>query len=164
MPVIEDAYYVRGTGQIPTVVTDDAIISAIICFDDSYISYVHGFGAETDPEFKNTEILFVPSWDWSSVDKAHTDATEFRAIENGVSLVKPTYDGITTVVDYQGHVIDKFDTDDTGYDTVQFADVPVDSADTFYSKAGTVIDLALGAFGLVMVLAGIVLARRKKVE
>ena len=164
VPVIEDAYYVRGTGQIPTVVTDDAIISAIICFDDSYISYVHGFGAETDPEFKNTEILFVPSWDWSSVDKAHTDATEFRAIENGVSLVKPTYDGITTVVDYQGHVIDKFDTDDTGYDTVQFADVPVDSADTFYSKAGTVIDLALGAFGLVMVLAGIVLARRKKVE
>lgn len=161
VPVIEDAYYVRGTGQIPTMVTEDAVISAIICFDDSYVSYVHGLGAETDPEFENTEILFVPSWDWSSVDKAHTNATEFRAIENGVSVVKPTYDGITTAVDYQGHVIDKFHTDETGYDTVQFADIPVDSAETIYAKAGTVIDLALGAFGIIMVLTGIVLARRR---
>ena len=164
VPVIEAAYYIRGTGQIPTVVTDDANVSAIICFDDSYVSYVHGFGAETDPEFKDTEILFVPSWDWSSVDKAHTDATEFRAIENGVSLVKPTYDGITTFVDYQGHVIHKFHTNDTGYDTVQLADVPVDSADTIYSKIGTAIDLALGAFGIIMLLAGIILARRNKVK
>ena len=162
VPVIEDAYYVRGTGQIPTVVTEKAVISAIICFDDSYVSYVHGFGAETDEAFNDTEILFVPSWDWSSVDKAHTDATEFRAIENGLSLVKPTYDGISTAVDYQGHVINKFDTDDTGYDTVQFADIPTDSVDTFYSQYGTVIDFILGISGIVMVLAGIMLGRRKK--
>lgn len=162
VPVIEAANYVRGTGQIPTMVTDDAIISAIICFDDSYMSYVHGFGADTDPEFENTEILVVPSWDWSSVDKAHTYASEFRAIENGFSLVKPTYDGITTAVDYQGHVIDRFHTNDTGFDTVQFADVPVDSVETVYEKAGTAIDLALGAVGVVLVLAGVVLTRRKQ--
>ena len=76
--------------------------------------------------------------------------------------MKPTYDGISTAVDYQGHVINKFDTDDTGYDTVQFADIPTDSVDTFYSQYGTVIDFILGISGIVMVLAGIMLGRRKK--
>lgn len=164
VPVIEAAYYVKGTGQIPTVVTEKAVISAIICFDDSYVSYVRGFGAETDAAFDDTEILFVPSWDWNSVDKAHTDANEFRAIENGLSVVKPTYDGISTAVDHQGHVINKFDTDDTGYDTVQFADVPTDSTNTFYSRFGTVIDIIFGLFGIVLVIVGIVRGRRKTME
>lgn len=161
VPLIEDVYYVRGTGQIPTVVTENAIISAVICFDDSYVSYVHGFGAETDEAFEDTEILFAPSWDWNTVDKLHTEASEFRAIENGLSVVKPTYDGISTAVDHQGRVIKRFDTNDTGFDTVQFADIPTDRTDTFYFRFGTIIDITFGLFGIVMVVVGIVQTRRK---
>lgn len=161
VPVTESPYYVKGTGNIPTVVTEKTVISSVICFDSDYPCYIHGFGAQTNEHFEDTDILFVPSWDWQSVEKAHTKGAEFRAIENGVSFVKPSYDGISEAVDYQGHVLMSFDTDDTGFDTVQFVNVPVNGVDTVYSKIGTVVDFALIAFGLVMIVVGIISGRRK---
>lgn len=160
VPVIEASEYVTGTGEIPTVVTDEAVISSVICFDDNYIGYIHGLGADTEDNYLDTDIMFVPSWDWQSVENAHTQASEFRAVENGFALVKPSYDGISTAVDYQGHVIKRFNTEDTGFDTVQITEVPVDSVDTIYSKLGNVIDFAFFVFGVVMTIIGIALRKR----
>ena len=162
VPVTEAPYYVKGTGNIPTVVTDKTVISSVICFDSDYPCYVHGFGAQTNENFEDTDILFVPSWDWQSVEKAHTKGAEFRAVENGFTFVKPSYDGISEAVDYQGHVLMSFDTEETGFDTVQFADVPINGVDTIYSKIGTIVDFALIAFGVLMIIIGIVFVRRKQ--
>ncbi len=159
VPVMETSEYVKGTGNIPTVKTAKGILSNIICFDDSYIGYVHGFGASLSDSFRDTDILFVPSWDWYSVKKAHSDLAEFRAIENGEAVVKPTYDGITTVADRLGRRILRFDTDDTGFDTVQFADVPLDGVVTVYERFGTPIDFSFCLCGILIVLAA--LTRKK---
>ena len=156
VPIVETSEYVTGPGIIPTVVTDKGIISSIICFDDCYPGFVRGAGAITNKNFKDTEILIVPSWDWSAVKKAHADLNGFRAIENGESVVKITYDGISTATDHLGHVIKQFDSKHTGFDTVQFADVPVKCVHTVYSRFGTFIDVFWFLLGVFSVITGIV--------
>ena len=155
VPVVETSEYVTGPGVIPTLVTEKGIISAIICFDDCYPGFVRGAGAITSRQFKDTEILLIPSWDWSAVKNAHSDLTGFRAIENGESVVKVTYDGISTATDHLGRVIKRFDSKDTGFDTVHFADVPVKCVHTVYSQYGTFIDAFWFLLGVVTVIAGI---------
>jgi len=155
VPIVETSEYVTGSGVIPTVVTDKGTISTIICFDDCYPGFVRGAGAITSRQFKDTEILLIPSWDWSAVKSAHSDLTGFRAIENGESVVKVTYDGISTATDHLGRVIKRFDSKDTGFDTVQFADVPVKCVHTVYSQYGTFIDAFWFLLGVVTVIEGI---------
>ncbi len=162
VPVIEAPYYVRGTGAVPTVRTDVGVLSAIICFDDSYISFNHGLGAEMNGDFPDTDILFVPSWDWAPVAKAHTKSSEFRAVENGYALVKPTYDGLSTVADRYGRERMLVSTDVSGYDSVQCVEVPLGGKQTFYARYGTIIDLALAAVGVVLLCDGAFLPRKSR--
>ena len=154
IPIVELPGYVKGTGDVPSVATGQGVISNVICFDDTFPKFVRDHTGSTD-------ILFVPSWDWQGIKHAHTDLSQLRAVENGFSLVKPTYGGISTAVDGQGRVIKRFDTADTGFDTVQFADVPTKSIPTPYARNGNAIDLAFGLSGVVTVMLGIFMLHRK---
>ena len=164
VPVIEAPMYVKGSGVIPTVQTNQGVFSAVICFDDSYISFNHGFGARLSEAFKQTDVLFAPSWDWSSVATAHTKSAEFRAVENGYALVKPTYDGLSAVVDRYGRELFLSKIDESGYDSVRCADVPVEGKQTFYGRYGNVIDLCFACFGLVPLLAGVIGRKKKQLQ
>ncbi len=164
VPVVEAPEYVKGSGAVPTVQTDKGVFSAVICFDDSYISFNHGFGAKTSEKFPNTDILFAPSWDWSSVASAHTKSAEFRAVENGYALVKPTYGGLSAVVDRYGRELYLSDIDETGYDSVRCVDVPVAGKQTFYGRYGNVIDLALACFGFIPIPVGILFRSKRKMN
>ena len=154
IPLVEVPGYVKGSGDVPSAATAQGVITNVICFDDTFPGFVREKTGSTD-------LLFVPSWDWRGIKHAHTDLSEFRAVENGFSLVKPTYGGISTAVDGQGHVIQRFDTDDTGFDTVQFADVPVERIPTVYARYGGIIDLAFCLSGFVTVALGVYVLRRK---
>lgn len=160
VPITEGG--VRGTGEIPTVVTENGIISNVICFDDTCFDYVRGAGANTNEHFRDTDILFVPAWDWDVVKNVHSNMSEFRAVENGEALVKPTQEGITTVVDAYGRRILRSDTADTGFDTVQFADVPIRSVHTVYGLLGAVTDLGFGLFGLALLVYGTLTVLKSK--
>ncbi len=87
--------YVKGSGAVPTVATDAGVISNVICFDDTFIGFIREKTGAAD-------VLFVPSWDWSAVKRAHTDLSAFRAVENGYAVVKPSYDGVSAAIDRQG--------------------------------------------------------------
>lgn len=162
VPVTEAPQYVKGSGEIPTVRTESGVFSGIICFDDSYISFNHGFGAKLHEDFKNTDIMFVPSWDWSSVSVAHTKSAAFRAVENGYALVKPTYDGLSTVVDRYGNELFLSDIRECGYDSVSVIDVPAAGKQTFYGKYGNMVDLIFACFGLTFVLFGAILSIKER--
>ena len=99
--------------------------------------------------------MFVPSWDWSSVAVAHTKWSEFRAVENGYALVKPTYDGLSAAVDRYGRELFLSDTNENGYDSVAVIDVPVAGRQTFYGRYGNIIDLVFGCSGILLVLFGV---------
>ena len=153
IPLVEVPGYVKGSGDVPSAETAQGVITNVICFDDTFPGFVRKNTGSTD-------ILFVPSWDWQAIKHAHTDLSAFRAVENGFSLVKPTYGGISTAVDGQGKVIKRFDTDDTGFDTVQFADVPATRIPTVYARYGNIIDLAFCLSGFITVALGIYVLRR----
>ncbi|MBR0538318.1 MAG: hypothetical protein IJK40_09210 [Clostridia bacterium] len=155
IPLVELPGYKKGSGDVPSVRTDAGVISNVICFDDTFIGFIRQKTGSAD-------VLFVPSWDWSAVKHAHTELSAFRAIENGYAVVKPTYGGISAAVDRQGRVIGRFDTADTGFDTVQFADVPIKGVPTVYAKIGGAVDLAFLLSGFVTAALGAAALRRYK--
>ena len=131
------------------------MISNVICFDDTFIGFIREKTGAAD-------VLFVPSWDWSAVKRAHTDLSAFRAVENGCAVVKPSYDGVSAAIDRQGRVIARFDTADTGFDAVRFADVPIKGVPTVYAKIGGAVDLAFLLSGFVLIALGPAVLRRNK--
>lgn len=56
------------------------------------------------------DVLFVPSSDWKIIAEMHTHMHVFRAIENGVTLVRPTRQGLSIAVDTMGRVLGQADT------------------------------------------------------
>lgn len=121
IPVLE-ADYVQGDGKIPSHVIsvgDKQIkISFLICYDSNFPLYVNRIANDTD-------ILFLPSWDWPAVTAQHSMLCRTLAVDNRVSIVKPTYDGINIAVRPDGTVIHASDTNKVGYEQVQTVDVPI---------------------------------------
>jgi apolipoprotein N-acyltransferase len=59
-------------------------------------------------------------------------------MENGFSLVRPTYNGFSFAADYHGEIIAHMDSDET--DTgIMYAQVPIKGIQTIYSKTGDVL-------------------------
>lgn len=155
IPLVELPGYVKGSGAVPCVQTDAGVIANVICFDDTFIGFIREKAGSAD-------VLFVPSWDWRGVKRAHTDLSAFRAVENGFAVVKPSYDGVSAAIDRQGRVLGRFDTADTGFDTVQFADIPVKGVPTVYAKIGGAVDLVFLLSGFVATALGLAVLRRRK--
>lgn len=159
---LETETYIKGNGEIPTVQTKDAIISAIICFDDTFTGFMLGRSAKTNELYDKTQIMFVPSWDWKEVKYIHTRASEFRAIENGFSVVKPTVEGLSTIVDYKGHVLGRFDSLKDGFDKVFTTEVPAVRVWTLYSTIGLVLNECFATFGTIFIVFALIRSKRNK--
>ena len=155
IPLVELPGYVKGGGAVPCVATEAGVIANVICFDDTFIGFIREKTGSAD-------VLFVPSWDWSAVKRAHTDLSAFRAVENGYAVVKPSYNGVSAAIDRQGRVIARSDAAEAGFDTVQFADVPVKGMPTVYAKIGGAVDLVFLLSGFAAAAAGLVVLRRQK--
>ena len=100
----------------------------------------------------DVDILLVPSSDWDSVAAWHAQQAPFRAVENGVALVRPTRQGISLATDGQGRLLgykpDYFVSDEQ----TLVVSVPTQGNDTWYVAVGDVFAYA-SAVGL-LVLAG----------
>ena len=99
-----------GPGVLPTIDTPYGRLATIICQDDFFPGLVRQAGVA------DVDILLVPSSDWDSVADWHAQQAPFRAVENGVALVRPTRQGISLATDGHGrllgHKSDYFVSDD----------------------------------------------------
>lgn len=124
IPIIESGYE-SGDGEIPysrlRINGKDIGVSYLICYDSNFPEYVK----RIDPE---TDILFLPSWDWPAITDLHAKLCRAIAIENGVYIVKPTYDGISVAIDPDGQILYTSSTAETGYETMHIADMPIRSS------------------------------------
>jgi len=104
-------------------------ISGAICFDGDFPQLLSQAGA------LRADIVLDPSNDWRAIDPWHTQMASFRAIEQGVNLVRQTSDGLSAAYDYEGHRLsatDYYRTSD--YDMV--SEVPIRGVRTIYSQLG----------------------------
>jgi apolipoprotein N-acyltransferase len=81
------------------------------------------------------DVLFAPAADWQAVGPTHSLMAEFRAIENGVSLVRPARWGVHSAVDPYGRTLARMDEFTPGQ-LVMVAQVPMSGVRTIYSRIG----------------------------
>jgi apolipoprotein N-acyltransferase len=74
-----------------------------------------------------------PSNDWRAIDPWHTQMASFRAIEQGVNLVRQTSQGLSAAFDYQGRRLSAMDHYHTA-DYVLVSEVPTRGVRTVYSR------------------------------
>ena len=142
-----------GDGKLKTVATPFGVLSAVICYDLDFPAVVHQSGRN------GTGLMLVPSKDWLEIDPVHSHMAVFRAIENGMSLVRQTDAGLSIAVDAYGRVLAQ--TDYFGStDRTMVAQVPVRHVATAYTLFGRWLDWVF-LVGFLYVVARALIARRQ---
>jgi apolipoprotein N-acyltransferase len=146
-----------GDGKLKTVTTPFGVLSGVICYDMDFPAVVQQSGQN------GTGLMLVPSKDWAEIDPIHAQMAVFRAIENGMSLVRQTDAGLSIAVDAYGRVLAQ--TDYFGStDRTMVAQVPVRHVATGYTLFGRWLDWVLMVAFLAVVafvVARSLIARRQ---
>lgn len=118
-----------GDGLLQTVKTPYGMLSGVICWDTDFIGNIAQAGRN------GTDILLSPSHDWREIDPIHGQMTAFRAIENGITLVRHADLGLSIVTDPYGRTLAAMD-HFTASDRTMVAQVPTKGVKTIYSVIG----------------------------
>lgn len=125
----ENSAFIKGPEVIQSASTPYGKIGISICRDMSFPSFIRQAGKT------NVDIMLSPSYDWP---KSTGPSYRLRTIENGFSLIRSTYNGISYASDYNGAIIATMDSDrtDTG---IMYAEVPTNGINTLYSRIGDIL-------------------------
>jgi len=118
-----------GDGIIPVLDFNDAALSPVICYDADFPRLIRQTG------IKDTGILFIPSGDWYDIRYSHRDMARFRAIENGVNVVRPASRGISSIIDSRGRLLATLDYFEVK-ERLLVAEVPTRGDHTLYATIG----------------------------
>lgn len=129
VPIADTGYTVAGDGRIPTADTPYGRLASAICYDMDFPDHIRQVGRS------QVDVLFAPSADWQAVGPTHSLMAEFRAIENGVSLVRPARWGVHSGVDPYGRTLARMD-EFTPEQLAMVAQVPVRGVRTIYARVG----------------------------
>lgn len=133
IPFIETAEYESEPSELPNFTTTidghTVKVACAICYDSNFSNYLSKMDDDTD-------ILILPAWDWQGITEMHYRVAGGVGIENGVAVLKPTYDGISYCGDLYGNVIKVNDTNETGYVNAQFVDLPIRGKKTLFGIIG----------------------------
>lgn len=136
-----------GDGILKTVKTPYGTLSGVICWDTDFISTVAQAGRN------GTDILFSPAHDWRAIDPAHGQMTAFRAIENGVTVIRQADGGFSLISDPYGRTLAAMD-HYTADNRTMIAQIPIHGVHTIYSVIGDLFGwLAVAGFVAVTVWA-----------
>jgi apolipoprotein N-acyltransferase len=142
-----------GDGILRAVDTPYGTLSGLICWDTDFPANVRQSGRN------GTDILLSPSLEFRAVDPMHAQMAVFRAVENGVSLVRQADNGLSIVTDPYGRnlaTMDHF----TASEWVMVAQVPTHGVFTVYSVIGDLFGWLSTLGFLAMVVWGVVRWRR----
>ena len=115
-----------GDGKIPVIKTPYANISPSICYDADFPELISQTGRN------ETELLLIPTGDWQAISPYHSYITKFRAIENGISILKSTSRGLSVAFDPYGRILKEKDFFDADSELL-IVDFPIKKVKTFYS-------------------------------
>jgi len=125
----ENTMVVAGPPIVPTVDTPYGRLATVLCYDNDFPELVRQAGQA------GVDILFVPSKDWDSVKIQHAEMAKFRAIENGLSIVRPALSGLSSTIDPFGRITAQVNSFTTPDPTLR-AQVSTGGTPTLYSHLG----------------------------
>jgi apolipoprotein N-acyltransferase len=128
-PGPEMAMAVASDGKLRVMNTAYGQLSAAICYDTDFPSFMKQAGA------LRTGILLSPAGDWRAIDPRHTEIASFRAIEQGFNLVRQANNGLSAAYDYQGRRLASMD-EFQSTDLSLISQVPMEGVRTIYSRLG----------------------------
>lgn len=157
IPIVE-AGFIRGDGtfgkQKETFACGETDMAISICYDGNFETYVRKMQDDAD-------MYLYPSWDWESIENNHTMIAGFRAVENGITLLKPTYIGRSVMYDAYGRILFETHTKN-GFEKVYSFDIPLSNKVTFYEKYGGIEAILFFILSGVLFVCAIASVIRKK--
>ncbi len=145
--LVEQEGTVGGDGLIHAVDTPYGRLSLIICADTDHEEVVAQAGRN------GADILFSPALEMREIDPMHAHVAVYRAIENGVTVVRQATSGLSIVADPYGRVVASMDHFNTT-DRVMVAAVPIQRAFTLYSYTPDLFAwLSIAGFVALVVIA-----------
>ena len=156
-PGMERAMTIRGDSLLQFAVTPKGSVTGAICYDMDFPDHIRQSGK------MRTDLFIAPSNDWPEIKNTHGRMARMRAIENGMSLIRPTSSGISIGVDPYGRIrswVDDFESSGAPLITV----LPMKSVRTLYSSLGDIWKWICAVAGVLLVGYGfvIVIMQRKK--
>jgi apolipoprotein N-acyltransferase len=156
----EDGFFVAGDGVMPVIDTPYGRLAVAICHDMDHYQFIAQAGK------LNVDLLVIPTGDWPSIERIHLDMAVARAIEQGVTIIRPTRGGMTASIDPQGRITSALSTADAALDgtpiagaatglMVVVANVPVQGMPTLYGQTGDWFGWLVVALFLVLTIVGI---------
>lgn len=127
VPGYEEKYMVRGGAAAPAHNAPAGRFAAAICYDADFPNYMR----QTAP----SDLLIIHADDWRAITPLHARMSVFRAVELGVSLVRPTLNGLSLAADYRGEILAAMNHFDSA-DRLMTASVPVRGVVTLYALVG----------------------------
>jgi apolipoprotein N-acyltransferase len=151
----ESSVTLNRSTQIPLTATQYGRLSVVICHDMDFHRLLQQAGRAS------SDIVFDPSADWKDIDPFHTQMAKFRAIEQGFSMVRPTYKGLSMATDYQGSVLSVMDYYQSN-DGRMISYVPTQGVATLYSKIGDIFAWLCIASLFYLILEGLLSWKRSR--
>ncbi|GGE12694.1 apolipoprotein N-acyltransferase [Polymorphobacter glacialis] len=141
--------YAPGPGRPAEARTPWGRIANVICYDADFPAMMHA----------SADIMLIPAGDWPQIGRVHTlKMASLRAIENGYSIFRQDYNGVSAAIDHQGRVLAMQDTTGRGVHML-IADVPTRGVVTLYRATGDVF--AWLSMSLTLALVALAAWRRR---
>jgi apolipoprotein N-acyltransferase len=120
---------VKGTAPFSVHQLGDSRIAGAICYDYDfpYIAKAHG-------KLK-ADLIALPSSDWRGIDPIHTKMAAFRAVEQGVSIVRSTRFGLSGAITPYGEMVAQMSSFDKN-DRILLAQLPSQRVFSLYRVIG----------------------------
>ena len=135
-----------GSGTLPLVSAPAGTWSSAVCFDLDFPSLIRQAGQS------GVDLFVAPSNDWAAIAERHAHMARTRAIENGMSLLRPASNGVTLATGPLGQTRARTN-HFTTQDHVQMAHLPMEGPSTIYAAVGDVVAWGAG-LGLLLLAGG----------
>jgi apolipoprotein N-acyltransferase len=150
--LVQGDNHILGDGKVLIQDSDYGKLASIICQDTHSQNFVRQAGKA------NVDVILIPNHNWETITPLVARMASFRAIENGFSMIRADYHGLSTAVDYHGNILSQMN-DFTTEERIMIADIPKQGIKTVYSQIGDLFAW-LCVFGF-LIMVGLSLTRSK---
>jgi len=153
VPGMEAAVFIPGD-RIMKGSRYGSIITGAICYELDFPQHIRQAAK------LHAGLILGPSNDWEAIKNTHARMARLRAIETGISLLRPANGGVSIAVDPFGRILSQVD----NYNAESMpltAALPIDPVHTIYSKLGEFFDWICVILSLACVTLGAIFRFRK---